>query len=155
MEMGPRALGHRSILADPRTSASRARINRAVKHREAWRPFAPALTAGAASEYLVSPTPAQFMIKSFRVREEKRAEIPAVLHPADGTARPQLVERARTPTFHALLKAFEAETGVPVLLNTSFNDHGEPIVNTPTEAIKDFYGTGLDALVLGDRVLTK
>ncbi|WP_121742543.1 carbamoyltransferase family protein [Natronorubrum halophilum] len=154
-EMGPRALGSRSILADPRTAASRDRVNRFVKHREEWRPFAPSMLEEAAEEYLVDGQPAPFMVDAFDVRPEKAAELEAVIHPSDGSTRPQTVRADQNPQYHRLISEFESVTGVPVLLNTSFNDHGEPIVNTPTEAVKDFYGMGLDLLVLGDYVLEK
>ncbi|WP_076607931.1 carbamoyltransferase family protein [Natronorubrum thiooxidans] len=154
-EMGPRALGSRSILADPRTAASRDRVNRFVKHREEWRPFAPSMLEDAADEYLVDGRPAPFMIDAFDVRPEKMDDLEAVIHPADGSTRPQTVREGQHPSYYRLLSAFEDRTGVPVLLNTSFNDHGEPIVNTPTEAVKDFYGMGLDLLVLGDYVVEK
>jgi carbamoyltransferase len=155
LEMGPRALGHRSILADPRTAASRDRVNRYVKHREEWRPFAPSMLESAVDEYLVDGTPSPYMIKTFDVPGAKREEIPAVLHPADGSTRPQTVTAEQDERYHRLLSEFEEVTGVPVLLNTSFNDHAEPIVTRPTEAVKDFFGIGLDLLVLGDVVLEK
>lgn len=155
LEMGPRALGNRSILADPRSTDSLDKINKFVKHREQWRPFAPSLLESAAEEYLIDAQPAPYMIKTFDVYDEKKDEISAVLHPADDTTRPQTVSEAQNPRYHRLLSEFEHITGVPVLLNTSFNDSGEPIVNTPTEAIKDFYGMGLDTLVLGDLMVEK
>ncbi|WP_114577631.1 carbamoyltransferase C-terminal domain-containing protein [Saliphagus sp. LR7] len=155
MEMGPRALGARSILADPRSIESRDRVNEFVKHREEWRPFAPSMKEEAAPDYLVDGAPSPFMIDTFDVRPEKVEDLAAVVHPADDTTRPQTVREDQHPRYYRLLSAFEEITGVPVVLNTSFNDHGEPIVNTPTEAIKDFYGMGLDALVLGDYVLEK
>ena len=155
LEMGPRALGNRSILADPRTIDSRDRVNRFVKHREEWRPFAPSLLASAAEAYLEPPRLDPFMITTADVRPEKADEIPAVIHPADETTRPQTVTESANPRYHRLIDEFAEITGVPVLLNTSFNDHGEPIVNTPTEAVKDFYGMGLDVLVIGDLVLEK
>lgn len=155
MEMGPRALGNRSILADPRTAASRDRVNKYVKHREEWRPFAPSMLETAADEYLINAEPSPYMIKTFSVKEETKNDITAVLHPADDTTRPQTVREEQNPRFHRLITEFEGITGVPVVLNTSFNDHGEPIVTTPTEAIKDFYGMGLDVLVLDDIVLEK
>lgn len=154
-EMGPRALGARSILADPRSVDSRDRVNERVKHRETWRPFAPSMLESAADTYLENAEPSPFMIKTFDVVPERRDEIPAVLHPADDTTRPQTVTEAQHPRYHALISAFESRTGVPVLLNTSFNDKGEPIVNTPQEAIKDFFGMGLELLVLGDVVVEK
>ncbi|WP_128226297.1 carbamoyltransferase C-terminal domain-containing protein [Halobacteriaceae archaeon SHR40] len=155
LEMGPRALGNRSILADPRTRDSLDRVNRFVKHREEWRPFAPSLLESAADEYLINAMPAPYMIKTFDVYDDKKDQISAVLHPADDTTRPQTVSKEQNPRYHKLLSEFENITGVPVLLNTSFNDSGEPIVNTPTEAIKDFYGMGLDTLVLGDVIVEK
>lgn len=155
LEMGPRALGNRSILADPRTEASRDRVNEYVKHREEWRPFAPSLLEEAADEYLINAESAPFMIKTFDVPDEKKDEIPAVLHPSDGTTRPQTVRADQNPRYYELIKQFEKITGVPVLLNTSFNDHGEPIVRTPREAIKDFFGMGLDSLVIEDILIEK
>lgn len=155
MEMGPRALGNRSILADPRTAASRDRVNKYVKHREEWRPFAPSIKESAASEYFENAQQAPFMIKTFDVKPEKLDEIEAVVHPSDDTTRPQTVNEKQNPRYHRLLSELEDITGVPVVLNTSFNDHAEPIVNTPGEALKDFYGMGLDTLVLNDYVLDK
>jgi carbamoyltransferase len=155
MELGPRALGNRSILADPRTEASRDRVNKFVKHREEWRPFAPSLRYEDAEEYLVNAEESSFMIKTFDVPEDKHEEIAAVIHPADGTTRPQTVRPEQNPRYHALLSEFEEITGVPVLLNTSFNDHGEPIIRTPKEALKAFYAMGLDVLVLNDIVVEK
>jgi len=155
MEMGPRALGARSILADPRTAASRDRVNRFVKHREEWRPFAPSLLESAAEEYLIDGGPAPFMIDADDVRPAKTDDLEAVLHPADDSTRPQTVREDQHPRYHRLISEFADITGVPVVLNTSFNDHAEPIVRTPTQAIKDFYGMGLDVLVLEDLVVEK
>jgi carbamoyltransferase len=155
LEMGPRALGNRSILADPRSEASLDRVNEFVKHREGWRPFAPSMLEHAGDEYLVNFEEAPFMIKTFDVVEEKKAEIPAVLHPADETTRPQTVREDQNPRYYGLISAFEDITGVPVVLNTSFNDNGEPIVNQPVEAIKDFYGMGLDIIVVEDVLIEK
>jgi carbamoyltransferase len=155
LEMGPRALGNRSILADPRSVASRERVNEFVKHREQWRPFAPSMLEEAADEYLHDARPAPYMIRTFDVRAEKREEIAAVLHPGDGTTRPQTVREDQNPRYCRLLREFEELTGVPVLLNTSFNDSGEPIVTTPVEAIRDFFSMGLDALAVEDVVLEK
>ncbi len=154
-EHGPRALCNRSILADPRSESSRKRVNASVKHRESWRPFAPVIRRDAAETYLVDAEDAPYMIKTFDVRPETREEIPATLHPADETTRPQTVTKDQNERICALLTAFEARTGVPVLLNTSFNDHGEPIVRTPREAIRDFFSTGLDLLVLEDVLVEK
>jgi len=155
MEMGPRALGNRSILADPRTIDSRDRVNKYVKHREEWRPFAPSILEEAASEYLKGCEQAPYMIKTYDIVEEKRDDIQAVIHPADGTTRPQTVNEEQNTRYYKLIKEFEKQTGTPVLLNTSFNDHAEPIVNTPSEALKDFYGMGLDLLVLQDYLVKK
>ncbi|MEZ3115674.1 carbamoyltransferase [Halobaculum sp. MBLA0147] len=155
LEMGPRALGNRSILADPREEKSRDRVNKYVKHREEWRPFAPSLKESAASDYFKNATKAPFMIQTFEVKYNEASNIPAVLHPEDNTARPQTVREDQNPRYHRLLSAFEDLTGVPVLLNTSFNDSGEPIVAQPREAIRDFFSMGLDCLVLEDLVVTK
>ncbi|WP_117595480.1 carbamoyltransferase family protein [Haloprofundus halophilus] len=154
-ELGPRALGNRSILADPRSVDSRDRVNRFVKHREEWRPFAPSMLESAADDYLRAGGPAPYMITADDVHDDRVDEVPAVLHPADDTTRPQTVRADQNPRYHRLISEFERVTGVPVLLNTSFNDHAEPIVNTPKEALKDFYGMGLDVLVLEDAVLSK
>jgi len=154
-EMGPRALGNRSILADPRTAASRDRVNEHVKHREEWRPFAPSILAEAADDYLVDAVDAPYMVQTFDVPDERRTAVEAVVHPGDGTTRPQTVTPDANPRYHRLISAFADRTGVPVLLNTSFNDHGEPIVNTPTEAVVDFYRMGLDLLVVEDLLLRK
>jgi carbamoyltransferase len=155
LEMGPRALGNRSILADPRTAESRDRVNEFVKHREDWRPFAPSMLAEAATKYLVNPEPSPYMIKTFDTVPEHRSEIEAVLHPGDKTTRPQTVTEDENPRYYRLISEFEGITGTPVILNTSFNDHGEPIVNTPREAVRDLYSTGIDTLVLGDILVEK
>lgn len=155
MEMGPRALGNRSIIADSRTTDARDQVNAFVKHREEWRPFAPSMLEEAADDYLIDAEPAPYMIKTFDVRDEKRSEIPAVLHEGDQSTRPQTVREEQNPRYYRLIKEFESLTGVPVVLNTSFNDHGEPIVTTPIEALKDFYGMGLDLLAIEDLVIEK
>jgi len=152
LEMGPRALGNRSILADPRSVESRTRVNRYVKHREEWRPFAPSILETRADEYLEDAKPSPFMILTFDATDRAMEDIPAAIHPGDNTTRPQTVTEAQNPRYHDLIREFERITGVPVVLNTSFNDHGEPIVTQPKEALKDFYGMGLDVLVL-DRFL--
>jgi len=155
LELGPRALGNRSILADPRSASARDRINRHVKHREEWRPFAPSMLESAADRYLQDADPAPFMIETYETRPDTREEIEAALHPADHTTRPQTVSAAQNPRFHRLLSEFANLTGVPVLLNTSFNNSGDPIVARPIEAVREFYGTGLDALVIEDVLLVK
>jgi carbamoyltransferase len=155
LELGPRALGNRSILADPRTIESRDNINKYVKHREEWRPFAPSLKEEAIDQYLLNANASPFMMKTYMIRGDKVGEIAAVLHEGDNTTRPQTVSRKQNQRYHTLLSEFENITGVPVILNTSFNDHAEPIVNRPIEAIKDFYGMGLDKLILNDYILEK
>lgn len=154
MEFGPRALGARSILADPRDPEMNAKVNNAVKFREWWRPFAPALLASAAPEYLESAYDSPFMIFTSAVRPEKRAVIPSVTH-VDGTARPQTVEPDVNPLYYRTIEAFGERTGVPVIMNTSFNLRGEPIVCTPTDAIRTFFSSGMDALVIGPYLVEK
>ena len=154
MEFGPRALGHRSILADPRDPKMTERVNNAVKFREWWRPFAPSILAEAANEFLESATDSPFMVLTAQVRPEKRAVIPAVTH-ADGSARPQTVERDTNPLYWHLIHEFDKLTNVPVVMNTSFNLRGEPIVASPTDAVRTFFSSGLDALVIGDFVVVK
>lgn len=154
MEFGPRALGSRSILADPRDPDMNARVNNAVKFREWWRPFAPSLLVEAAGEYLEHPPDSPFMIVTAQVRPEKRSVIPSVTH-VDGSARPQTVEPDVNPLYWRLIKEFGNRTGVPVVMNTSFNLRGEPIVSSPTDAIRTFYSSGLDALILGNFLVEK
>ncbi|HWO28331.1 MAG TPA: carbamoyltransferase, partial [Candidatus Acidoferrum sp.] len=142
MEFGPRALGARSILADPRDPEMNARVNNAVKFREWWRPFAPSMLAEVADEYIESATDSPFMILTAQVRPEKRTVIPAVTH-VDGSARPQTVERDVNPLYWRLIREFGDRTGVPVVMNTSFNLRGEPIVCTPTDGIRTFFSSGM------------
>lgn len=153
MELGPRSLGNRAILADPRQDATRDRVN-ALKLREPWRPLCPSILAERAGEYLEDPTDAPFMILSFRVPEAKREEIAAAVH-VDGTTRPQTVERETNPLYHRFLVELDRRTGVPVVLNTSFNLGGYPIVATPLHALADFYVMGLDALAIGPFLVTR
>jgi carbamoyltransferase len=154
MEAGPRALGHRSILADPRNVASRDKVNAIIKFREYWRPFCPSMLAERAEDYLLSHTNAPFMIIAFDATDKLKHDAPAVVH-IDGTARVQLVDKKVEPKYHALISEFEKLTGVGVLLNTSFNVKGEPIVCTVRDALRTFWSTGLDALVAGDFIITK
>jgi carbamoyltransferase len=154
MEFGPRALGSRSILADPRDPEMNAKVNNAVKFREWWRPFAPSMLAEAAGDYLEAVTDSPFMVVTAQVKPEKRGVIPSVTH-VDGSARPQTVERATNPLYWRLIDAFGRRTGVPVIMNTSFNLRGEPIVCTPTDAIRTFFSSGMDALVIGNFVVEK
>ncbi|MBI3669974.1 MAG: carbamoyltransferase [Acidobacteria bacterium] len=154
MEFGPRALGSRSILADPRDPEMTIKVNHAVKFREWWRPFAPSLLAEAAPEYLESAWDSPFMILTSPVKQEKRSVIPAVTH-VDGSARPQTVEPDVNPLYWRLIQAFGERTGVPVIMNTSFNLRGEPIVCSPTEAIRTFFSSGMDCLVVGSYLVEK
>jgi len=154
MEFGPRALGSRSILADPRDPEMNAKVNNAVKFREWWRPFAPSLLAEAADQYLESSTDSPFMVLTAQVKPEKRGVIPSVTH-VDGSARPQTVERDVNPLYWRLINEFGQRTGVPVVMNTSFNLRGEPIVCTPTDAVRTFFSSGMDALVIGSFVVEK
>jgi carbamoyltransferase len=151
MEFGPRALGNRSILADPRRTDMRDILNQKVKHREDFRPFAPSVLAEHADDWFeLGPASVahEYMLLSCAVKAERRDRIPAVLH-RDGTARLQIVRRQANPRFHDLISRFFVLTGVPLLLNTSFND-SEPIVCTPTQAIATFRKTEIDALFMGD-----
>ena len=154
MEFGPRALGNRSIVADPRDPEMNAKVNNAVKFREWWRPFAPSLKKEAAADFLESATDSPFMILTAQVRPEKRSVIPAVTH-VDGSARPQTVEREVNPLYWRLIDEFGKRTGVPTIMNTSFNLRGEAIVNTPTDAVRTFYSSGMDALVIGSFLVEK
>ncbi len=154
MEFGPRALGCRSILADPRDPEMNAKVNNAVKFREWWRPFAPSMLSEVADEYLEYSYDSPFMILTNPVRPEKRAVIPSVTH-VDGSARPQTVHREVYPLYWQLIREFGDRTGVPVIMNTSFNLRGEAIVCTPTEAIRTFFSSGMDALVIGSFLVEK
>jgi carbamoyltransferase len=157
MEFGPRALGSRSILADPRPDDMRTRVNMLVKKREGFRPFAPAVIAEHASEYFELERGDEetfaHMLFVVPVRPAYRQRLPAVTH-VDGTARVQTVSRATNQRFYGLLDAFAARSGMPILLNTSFNVKGQPIVCTPVEAIDTFLAAGLDAMVIGDFMVT-
>jgi carbamoyltransferase len=153
MEWGARALGNRSILADPRRADMREIINARIKLRERFRPFAPSVLEEAMDEYFVGAAPDPFMVHVYPVRPDKRAVIPAVTH-VDGSGRLQTVSRAANPLYWALLTAFAKLTGVPVLLNTSFNEN-EPIVHRPEEALDCFLRTKMDCLVLGGVALER
>ena len=158
-EWGPRALGNRSILADPRRPDMKDIVNVKIKFREPFRPFAPSVLAERAEEYFVLPEaarhyPARFMLYVVDVREEKRDMVPAITH-VDGTGRLQTVQREVSPRYYRLIETFGQATGVPVVLNTSFNLKGEPIVNTPREAFHTFTQSGMDVLVLGEYVIEK
>ncbi len=151
-EWGPRALGNRSILADPRRDDMKELLNRKIKRRESFRPFAPSILEERTGDWFTISYPDPFMLKVYPIRPEKRAAIPAVTH-VDGTGRLQTVSERSNPRYWRLIRAFEERTGVPVVLNTSFNEN-EPIVNTPGEALDCFLRTGMDRLVL-DRVVLR
>lgn len=152
-EWGPRALGNRSIVADPRRAEMKEILNERIKHREIFRPFAPSILEEKAAEWFEKSHPSPFMTLAYAVRPEKRTKIPAPTH-VDGTGRLQTVCREANPRYWKLIKAFEEITGVPVVLNTSFNDN-EPIVCRPEEALDCFKRTQMDALVLGDFLITR
>jgi len=154
MEFGPRSLGKRSILADPRDPKMKDVVNELVKHRESFRPFAPSVLAEKVSDYFDFSYPSPFMLLVYNVLPEKRDIIPSVTH-VDGTGRVHSVEKDMDPLYYSLIAEFEKLTGVPVVLNTSFNIKEEPIVCTPKDALRCFYTTGLDDLVIGDFLLSK
>ncbi|MFE1603073.1 carbamoyltransferase family protein [Methylobacterium sp. ID0610] len=153
-EFGPRALGNRSILADPRPADAKAVLNAKVKYREAFRPFAPSILAQAGPGWFEDYQDSPYMERTLVWREAVRGRVPAVVH-EDGTGRLQSVTRERNPAYAALIEAFAARTGVPILLNTSFNVMGKPILHTAEDAILMFYTTGLDAIVVEDWLLVK
>jgi len=157
MEFGQRALGNRSILADPRSPDAKDKVNAAVKFREGFRPFAPAILEEFAKDYFVFPPgvdAAPFMERVLYFKESVRSGLPAVVH-EDGTGRLQTVGRETSPQFYRLIELFQEITNVPIVLNTSFNLNGEPVVCSPTDAIRSFYTCGLDALFLGNFLVQK
>jgi carbamoyltransferase len=154
MEFGPRALGNRSILANPCLPDMKEVLNARVKHREPFRPFAPSVTKEAAGDFFETRVEAPFMLKVMMVRPDLRQKLPAITH-VDGSARMQTVRAEINPRYHKLLTELGQRTGAPVVLNTSFNIMGEPIVESPLQAIRCFYSTGLDELILGNYVLRK
>ena len=153
-EMGPRALGNRSILMSPLVAGNKDVLNHRVKHREAFRPFAPSILEKFAQDYFEIDRPSPYMLFVPTVLKEKRACIPAVTH-VDGTGRLQTVSQEFNPHLYSIIEGFHAKTGVPVLLNTSFNVANEPIVETPGDAIRCFLSTGIDALLIGGYLLIK
>ena len=153
MEFGARALGNRSLLADPRRADARDIINLKIKYREKFRPFAPSVLANSVFEYFEDNVPSPFMEKVIPIREDKRSMIPAVTH-VDGSGRLQTVDAQSNPLYYKLIKGFEERTGIPVILNTSLNEN-EPIVCTPEEAIQCFLRTKMDAMVLGGYYVTR
>lgn len=153
MEWGPRALGNRSILGDPRRADMKERLNLKIKRRESFRPFAPSILREEVPAWFEESDDVPFMMQVFQVRAEKRATIPAVTH-VDGSGRLQTVTREGNARYYGLIEAFRDITGVPMLLNTSFNEN-EPIVNRPSEALDAFLRTRMDALVLGNMVVMR
>jgi carbamoyltransferase len=153
MEWGPRALGNRSILCDPRRADMKSILNAKIKRRESFRPFAPSVLAEAVGEWFEEDDAVPFMMQVFQIREEKRAQIPAVTH-VDGSGRLQTVYRHTNPRYYRLIESFRTLTGVPMVLNTSFNEN-EPIVCRPEEALDCFLRTKMDALVIGDVVMLR
>jgi carbamoyltransferase len=153
MEFGPRALGNRSVLADPRRPEMKEILNTRIKHREPFRPFAPSVLAARTGEWYEQDYSSPFMVLVYKTRPDKRERIPAVNH-ADDTGRLQTVEERVAPRFHRLISEFDRLTGVPILLNTSFNEN-EPIVMTPAQAVETFRKTRIDLLVLGNEVVRR
>lgn len=153
-EMGARALGARSIIANPFDAKIKDKINSEVKHREEWRPYCPSLLGEFADKYLKNSMNSKYMILACEATAELKEKAPAVVH-VDNTVRPQCIKKEDTPIWHNLLSEFNAISDIPVLLNTSFNVRGEPIVNSPLDAIRTFYSTGLNSLVIGNFILTK
>jgi carbamoyltransferase len=148
-EFGPRALGHRSILADPRTPASKERLDSEIKRREWFRPYAPSVLAEHADEYFEMPGPSPYMLLAVNTRVAVRDKVPAIVH-VDGTARVQTVTRDIEPLYHRLISRFHEITGVPLVLNTSFNGYGQPMVETPADAVEAMRSMSLDAVAIGD-----
>ena len=151
-EFGPRALGGRSILADPRRSDAKDILNTKIKRRESFRPFAPSILKEYVADYFELSEEVPFMEKVYPIKKEKRALIPAVTH-VDGSGRLQTVDKEISPRYHGLIKAFYNRTGIPILLNTSFNEN-EPIVNSPEEALACYLRTNMDMLVM-DNILVE
>lgn len=154
VEAGPRALGNRSILADPTDPEMKDKVNNRVKFRESWRPFCPSILNKYRAEYFDIDHESPYMILAFNVLQNRQKDVPSIVH-VDGTARPQTVEQDVNPRYHKLIECFQKEKGVPVLLNTSFNIKGEPMVCSPIDALRTFYGSGLDMLMMNDFVIQK
>jgi len=153
MEWGPRALGNRSIVCDPRRADMKDILNLKIKKRESFRPFAPSILRESVSEWFEQDDDVPFMMKVFQVKEQKRKDIPAVTH-ADGSGRLQTVFKATNARYYNLIEAFYRKTGVPIVLNTSFNEN-EPVVCKPEEALACFLRTKMDILVMGDYMVTR
>jgi carbamoyltransferase len=157
MEFGARALGNRSILANPSDHRVVGLINRMIKARDFWMPFAPSVLRERAPEYLVNPRglASPYMMLAFPTKPERRHEIVAAVHPHDGTARAHIVDQAWNPGYHRVIREFERRTGIGAVLNTSFNLHGEPLVCSPADAIDTFERSGLPHLALGRFIISK
>ena len=153
MEWGPRALGNRSILGDPRRAAMKDILNLKIKRRESFRPFAPSILREHVTEWFEQEDDVPFMMEVFQVRSEKRALVPATTH-VDGSGRLQTVHKDTNPRYHRLIESYRALTGVPIVLNTSLNEN-EPVVCRPQEALDCFLRTKMDVLVLGDWMVTR
>lgn len=155
-EYGPRALGHRSILADPRDPKMKDIVNSKIKFREEFRPFAPVVLEEYADEYFkqINTNLAKFMLGTFKTTPKTKKLAPAIVH-VDGTSRVQIVYKDYSGRLRKLLQSFYQKTGVPILLNTSFNLKGEPIINSPEDAYKTFENSGLDILVIGNYIIEK
>jgi carbamoyltransferase len=153
MEWGPRALGNRSIICDPRRADMKDILNSKIKRRESFRPFAPSVLAESVADWFEEDDDVPFMMQVYQIREERRSQIPAVTH-VDGSGRLQTVKKSTNPRYHALISAFHDITGVPMVLNTSFNEN-EPVVCRPEEALDCFLRTNMDLLVLGDTMITR
>ncbi|MET0272318.1 MAG: carbamoyltransferase C-terminal domain-containing protein, partial [Phenylobacterium sp.] len=153
MEWGPRALGNRSIIGDPRRADMKQILNAKIKRRESFRPFAPSVLDSAVADWFEEEDDVPFMMQVFQIREARRASIPAVTH-VDGSGRLQTVHRDSNPRYYGLIEAFRDLTGVPMVLNTSFNEN-EPVVCVPKEALDCFLRTKMDVLVLGDHLIRR
>jgi carbamoyltransferase len=147
MEVGARALGGRSILADATAPGIQDHVNKRVKFRDLWRPLCPSMTVEAAQRYVDGASETRFMTVAYTVPEARRAEIPAVVH-VDGSMRPQTVTATSQPRYHGVIEAVGRAKGVPVILNTSLNVKGEPIACTPMDALRCFFSSGIDAMAL-------
>jgi carbamoyltransferase len=154
MEFGPRALGNRSILGNPAIAGMGDRVNKDVKYREPWRPFCPSMLEDVKDDYIDDASLAPFMIVAYRATDRLKQQLPSVVH-TDDTIRPQTVTTESNPLFYELLEKLGERTGHPVVMNTSFNVRGEPIICAPLEAVRCFTSNGLDALIMGDFVLEK
>jgi len=153
MEWGPRALGNRSIVCDPRRADMKQILNQKIKRRESFRPFAPSVLRETVGDWFETDYDVPFMLQVYQIREEKRPLIPAVTH-VNGSGRLQSVTESQNPRYYHLIEAFRDATGVPIVLNTSFNEN-EPVVNTPAQALDCFLRTKMDLLVMGDLMIRR